>query len=492
MQVAAGNWKRVAIFIPPRHGKSETASHYGPTWFLGRLPFWRVILASYEASFAASWGRKVRDSLHEAHERGIFTADVRGDVSSVSEWETTAGGGMITAGVGGAITGRGGNLLILDDPIKNAEEAASATYRDKVWEWYTSTFYTRQEPGAAVVLMMTRWHQDDLGGRILALAETTGQGPPWHIINFPGIAEEQDLLGRQPGEALWPERYPVDTLEDRRRTLGSYQFNALYQQRPTAREGGFFKRHWFEIVEAAPAQVSGRVRFWDLAATEGGGDWTRGPRLSLSPEGVIYVEDLQSLQGSPHQVEQLVKLTAAVDGYSVKIRGEQEPGSSGKALAEHYIRLLRGYDVRFAPSSGDKEVRAAPFAAYAEAGNVKLVNGPWIGAFLDELCEFPRGAHDDIVDAASAAFGVLAGKGRTPDIGRLRAARGDGVVGPESTNAVTGLTETMPPTGSSVSRCLPPGWSSAFPGVAQPDTAPNAIEVLYPAFAALRRRRRGG
>jgi len=412
-QVAQGNLKRLAIFMPPRHGKSETASHYGPTWFLGALPHWRVILSSYEASFAASWGRKVRDSLHEAHELGLFSTDVRGNVSSVSEWETTDGGGMITAGVGGAITGRGANLLIIDDPVKNAEEAASPTYREKAWEWYTSTAYTRLEPGGAVVLMMTRWHQDDLGGRILARAEAgelEGDTEPWHVIQFPALAEENDALGRQVGEALWPERYPVPVLEDRRRTLGSYQFGALFQQRPMAREGGLFRREWFldKVVDAPPAGADvHRVRRWDAAATEAGGDYTAGVRMSLTPNGLYCVENVQRGQFSPGAVDSLIAATAEGDGREVHIREEQEPGSAGKTVVTNRASRLRGYDYRGRRSTGSKEIRASAFAAQAEAGNVRLVRGPWNAEYLEELCAFPTGAHDDQVDASSGAFDDL-------------------------------------------------------------------------------------
>lgn len=402
LDMVAGKHRRVVVTMPPRHGKSSLCSHWFPTWLLGHFPDERIILASYEASFAASWGRRVRDSLDEAKAAGFFRHGVRRDVSSVSEWQVEGhAGGMFTAGVGGGVTGKGGNV-ILDDPVKNAEEAASLVYREKAGEWWNSTMYTRLEPGAWALVIQTRWHADDLTGRLLA-----GSSEPWLVVNFPAIAEEEDVLGRQVGEALWPERYPVAALETIRQQLGSYWWSALYQQRPSARDGGLFKRHWFEVVEAAPEQVRGRARFWDMAATEGGGDWTSGLRMSATADGLFYVEDVQHLQGSPRQVEQTITQTAAVDGKQVRIRGEQEPGASGKALAEYYVRLLVGYDVRFAPATGPKEVRAAPVAAQAEAGNVKLVRGPWNAAFLDEVCEFPHGAHDDQVDALSGAFASL-------------------------------------------------------------------------------------
>lgn len=408
MLVAAGAIKRLMIFMPPRHGKSFFTSQYFPAWYLGNFPEQRVILASYEATFAASWGRKTREALTEARELGLFGVRVAQGNSSVSDWglekhdgrrwRPTAGG-MITAGVGGAITGRGFNLGIIDDPVKNAEEAQSATYRERSWDWYNSTFATRAEPDAAQIIIETRWHEDDLAGRILATAQD-----PWEVIRFPAIAEEEDVLGRKPGEALWPERYDVDALDLIRQERGSHWWAAMYQQRPTAREGGYFKRHWFEIVDAAPAQTVAKCRYWDKAATDQGGDYTAGVRVSRTAEGVFVVEDVIRDQLSSGAVKQTVLQAAQVDGDACEIAMEQEPGSSGKDVIADYAKLLRGYRFRGDKVTGSKEVRADGLAAQAEAGNVKLVRGPWNEAFLTELAAFPNGANDDQVDAASGAF----------------------------------------------------------------------------------------
>jgi predicted phage terminase large subunit-like protein len=404
MTMVAGKHRRVLVTMPPRHGKSETCSHWFLTWFLGHFPDQRVILASYEARFAESWGRKVRDSLNECKTQGLFPHGVNDRVSSVSEWQVEGhGGGMITAGVGGAITGRGGNLLI-DDPVKNAEEANSPVYREKAWDWYLSTASTRLEPNCWQLLILTRWHEDDMAGRNLA------QFPEdWLVVNFPALAEEADVLGRQPGEALWPARFTTADLEGQKAKLGSYWFNALYQQRPTAREGGFFRREWLPIIPAPPAGVGvERVRWWDAAATEDGGDYTVGVKMARTPDGLFVVEDVKHGQWSPATVDKIILQTAQTDGRGVKVREEQEPGSSGKAVVASRARLLTGFDYRGIPSTGDKQVRAAPFAAQCEAGNVRLVAGDWNAAYIDELCAFPRGANDDQVDGSSGAFGRLA------------------------------------------------------------------------------------
>ena len=407
MAVAAGRCRRLMLFLPPRHGKSQFASHFFPTWYLGNFPDRRVILASYEAGFAASWGRKVRNSLRQAAERGIFNINLAADSQAAAEWGIEDHeGGMVTAGVGGAITGRGGDLIIIDDPVKNSEEAMSATLRDRAWDWYRSTLYTRLEPEAALIVIQTRWHEDDLSGRILSSVDEDAD--PWEVISLPAFAEDDDPLGRQPGEALWPRRYPVHALNVTRRQLGEHWFGSLYQQRPIPRDGGFFRRTWFEIVPAPPLQVHCRIRFWDKAATVDGGDWTVGVLMSRTSEGVFFVEDVVRLRGSSGTVEEAVLRTAEADGRLVRIGMEQEPGSSGKDVIDHYRRQLVNYTFRGYPASGSKQLRADPLATQAEGGRVRLVKGPWNDAFIEEFAVFDKGQHDDQVDAASGAFAILA------------------------------------------------------------------------------------
>lgn len=405
VEAVLGRIPRLMICLPPRHGKSETCSHWGPAWTLSRWPAKRIILCSYGADYAATWGRKVRDSLTEAHGLGLIEHGIAADLSRASEFEMERhGGGMVTAGVGGPITGRGADLLLIDDPVKSAEEASSPTYRERSWDWYNATAMTRLEPGGSVILIQTRWHHDDLAGRILAEGAAG-----WRVVNLPALAEpEGDVLGRQPGEALWPQRYPASALHAIREARGSYWWASLYQQRPTPREGGFFKQHWFKIIEAAPAEVVRRVRFWDKAATEGGGDWTVGVLMSRTGAGMFTVEDVVRVQESSGAVKSLVLQTAQRDGVDVHIAMEQEPGSAGKDVIAAYLQALSGYSFKGVPSTGDKALRADPLASQAEGGNLQLVKGQWNGQFVDELCAFDKGEHDDQVDAASGAFGQLA------------------------------------------------------------------------------------
>lgn len=408
MDLSSRRTRRLIVQMPPRHGKSELCSKYLPAWYLGLFPEHRVVLASYEADFAASWGRKARDLIAEY---GYKAFGVRGreGSSAVNRWDLQGhDGGMVTAGVRGGITGKGADLLIIDDYTKNAEEALSKTIRDKTWEWWQSTAYTRLQPNAVAVVIATRWHQDDLIGRLLE--KTKSGGESWSVINLPAIAEENDLIGRQPGEALWPAHYPRERLEEIKANIRAYWWNALYQQRPVTEEGNLFKRQWFTIVPAGPA-VADRVRYWDKAGTSGGGNYSAGLLMARTPDGMFYVEDLLMGQWSSHERNQIMIQTAVLDaqkyGNAVDIWVEQEPGSGGKESAEMTIQMLAGYPIHAETVQGSKEVRAEPLAAQAQAGNVRLVDKPWNENFIEIMASFPNGEIDDPVDAASGAFNHL-------------------------------------------------------------------------------------
>lgn len=310
---------------------------------------------------------------------------------------------MVTAGVGGPITGKGADILIIDDPVKNAEEAQSKTYREKAWDWFLSTIYTRLEPDAAIILIMTRWHEDDLAGRILGRSDEN-----WTVITLPALAENDDTLGRQPGEALCSERYNEERLKEIKNEIGQYWFNALYQQRPLPPTGGLFKRENFKpLIQEPLTGMTKAVRFWDLAATLEG-DHTAGLLLQQYNDGTYLIKDVVRLRGTPHDVEQTIKQTTMNDGRNVLVRMEQEPGSSGLNVIDHYTRLLAGYDFRGVKSTGSKEIRAGPVAAQVEAGNIfYLINDNWNNVFLDELSIFPYGANDDMVDSLSGSFNEL-------------------------------------------------------------------------------------
>jgi predicted phage terminase large subunit-like protein len=416
-RVADGEITRLMVFMPPRHGKSETISRLFTAYCLYRFPERWVAITSYAAELAFTLSRNARDN-YEAGGGSI------GDTFAVKHWETGQGGGLWATGVGGPATGKGFHFGIIDDPLKNAEEAASETVREKQRDWYRSTFSTREEPGGAIIIVLTRWHEGDLAGWLLSQEAGEDEEPErWHIVDMPAIAEslpeypstctvEPDL--RQPGEALCVERYPLAKLRKIARRIGSYFWTALYQQRPAPREGEFFQRAWFGILRALPTGCR-LVRYWDKAGSAGRGDYTAGVLMARTPEGRYLIVDVVRGQWSAGQREAVIRQTAEVDqaryGY-VTVWLEQEPGSGGKESAENSVRNLAGFAAYFEPVTGDKATRAAPLAAQAEAKNVDLLAGPWNAPYLDELAAFPNGTHDDQVDGSSGAFLKLSGAGR--------------------------------------------------------------------------------
>ena len=415
-RVADGELSRVAVFMPPRYGKSEMVSRLFSGYYLERHPDRFVGLNSYAAELAYTLSRNARHYYTRA-------GNLMGSVEAVKHWETTSGGGLWAAGVGGPITGKGFHLGLIDDPLKNAEEAASETIRAKQKEWYDSTFYTRREPNASMVLIQTRWHEDDLAGYLLAKEMEEAEG--WHVVDFPAEAFTEDEPfypttctiepdWREEGEPLCPERYSSDELRRTRANVGEYFWWALAQQRPRPREGNMFKRAWFEIVPAAP---EGRtIRYWDRAATSKDGDWTVGLKMSLAPNKNMYIHDVVRGRWGSAERDLIIRQTAEIDGRACAQRGEQEPGASGKDSSLAFTRMLMGFDARCETVSGDKQLRADPLAAAAGAGLVKLVSGPWVKPFLDELCAFPSGTHDDQVDGASGAFNLLTRKQQIPSV----------------------------------------------------------------------------
>ena len=352
-----------------------------------------MILTSYEATFAATWGRKARNLLEEFGY--LLGAKVATSPSAADAWDINGKlGGMSTAGAGGPITGKGAQLAIIDDPIKNSEEANSQTIRDKIWEWYQSTLYTRMEPNGAIILVQTRWHEDDLAGRLIK-ASKNGEGDIWRIVNFPAIDPS--------GQALWPERYSVNDLKKIRKAVGEYTWSALFMQAPSPREGNFFKVNRFNFCDVEPVGLK-VARAWDLASTEGDGDYTAGVRIGKDAEGRIFVCHVKRGQWATDERDRELRLTAEEDGFKCRQRMPQDPGQAGKSQVPHLARLLHGFPLHFQTVSGDKVTRADPFSSQVNAGNVWLVRGDWNKDYIEELRQFDRGKHDDMVDASSDAY----------------------------------------------------------------------------------------
>jgi len=411
-RVASGELKRLMIFLPPRHSKSELVSRLFSAYYLKKNPTHFVGINSYAADLAFTLSRAARQNYVACG------GEVKDDAGAVKHWETLQGGGMWAAGVGGPITGKGFHLGIIDDPIKNAKEASSEVIREAHKEWYKTTFYTREEPNAAIVIIQTRWHEDDLAGWLLSEEENeeeNGDGVEnWHIVCLPAFAEELPSFPesctvepdpREEGEALCRERYDEEKLR-KKRAKGAHSFDALYQQRPSAKEGSFFHVDLMEIVPAAPTNGR-RARGWDKAGTAGGGDYTAGIKMSKGDDGLFYIEDVRRGQWDTATRDRNIRQTAELDGISVKQIGEQEPGSGGLESAQNFIRLLAGFSVSTERSTANKQERADPFSSQVNAGNVRIVKGEWNKYFIEELRQFPQGKHDDQVDASSLAFNLL-------------------------------------------------------------------------------------
>lgn len=399
--VIDGESDREMFFVPPRHGKTEQNTVRFVAYVLERDPTKRVIVGAYNATLARKFSRKIRKLVRE---RGVELSTER---NAVEDWETTAGGGVRAVGVGEGVTGQGGDVIVVDDPVKSRAEANSEAYRRRVWEWYSEDLYTRLEPGGVMLLTMTRWHPDDLAGAILASEDA----PRWHVTLLPALADPAqtggaDPLGRRPGEALCPDRYTRPDLLAIRRVMEGWAFDALYQQRPTPKKGEFFNVDKLTYVDAVPANAR-RARGWDFGATEGGGDPTAGARISVTPDGTVYVEHVAKAQKGPGTRDGFILGVAEMDTRRVPQVGEEEPAAAGKVSAAAFLKLLAGWTVKVVPVSGDKPTRAGPFASQVNVGNVRLVRGPWNAAYVEELRQFPRGAHDDQVDASATAYNDL-------------------------------------------------------------------------------------
>ena len=404
---------RLMIFAPPRSGKTELVSRRFPAFAFGKYPDLSIISSSYASDLSSRNNRDVQRIIESEDYAEVFP----GTELFGKNIKTVGGGTYLknsdifeivnhlgsyrAAGVGSGITGMGADILLIDDPIKDFKESRSKVVRDSVWEWYTSTAYTRLAPGGGVIMIMTRWNEDDLAGRIIKQMET-GEGDKFKIVTLKAIAEEDEQY-RKKGEALHPERYPLERLLAIQKVLGPYMWSALYQQDPKPGEGNIFNPAMMEIVPAIPNGTK-FVRAWDFAASKDEGDYTCGFKLGKMPDGRYIIAGVVRGQWGPETVEISLKNTADVDGKDCKIRLPQDPGQAGKAQVKNFTKLLSSYSIHSLPVSGDKVVRAMPFAAQMNVGNVVMLKAAWNDDLISEFQFFPNGTNDDQVDAGSDAF----------------------------------------------------------------------------------------
>jgi predicted phage terminase large subunit-like protein len=409
-----GQRPKLVLQCPPQHGKSEFVVDL-VAWCLGHDPNTRIIFASYSDHLGSRANHKLQHILTSDRFKLVFETRINEGrstlVRSVRNNEmieiTGANGYFRNTTVGGPITGESLDIGVIDDPIKGRAEADSRLMRDKTYQWYTDDFMTRFSDQAAQLIVMTRWHTDDLVGRLLQ------KDPKVKVLRYPALAEGDERF-RKKGEALFPEFKSPDFLLERKRALPESSWQALYQQNPIVVGGGLFPIEKIRGIPAMPdrQQIKMSVRAWDKGATAGGGDYTVGVLMLAMKDGTYLIADIIRGQWSALDRERKIKAAADRDSkmflYRYEIVLEQEPGSSGKESVEATIRALAGFTVRVDRVTGSKTIRAEPFAAQVQGGNIFLQAGVWNQAYRDELECFPAGAHDDQVDASTAAFNRLA------------------------------------------------------------------------------------
>lgn len=388
------------IFAPPRHTKSELGSRRFPAWYLGRNPDRQVISATYAQDFADDFGHDVRQIIRSDEFRQVFAGvKLAEDSQANSRWRTASGGLYVSVGVGGPLTGRGAHLALIDDPFKNRQDADSSLIRERVWRWYTSVFRTRLMPGGAIVLICTRWHEDDLAGRLIAAQENGGE--QWEIVSLPAIYTGLDGVER----ALWPEWYPLEELHQVKGAIGGREFLSLYQQVPTAEQGEFFKRQWFRRFDRKP-EFTNVYMSGDFAVTPDDGDFTE-----LAVWGVDTLDNAYALDwwdGQTEPDEWITQFLAMVKRWKpLYFIGEM--GSIRRAVGPTIERRLRdahlGCPLEWLPTGGKdsdgKQGNARPFRDLLIQGRVYFPNLPWAERVIDQCLRFPGAKHDDAVDTCS-------------------------------------------------------------------------------------------
>lgn len=387
--VERGEVDRLMVFAPPRHTKSELSSRRFPAWYLGRHPNHQLICATYSGEFALDFGRDVRGIVSDSLYRNVFPeVAIRNDSRAANVWRTEQGGVSVYVGVGGAITGRGAHIALIDDPFKNREEADSEVRREMVWKWYSSTLRTRLMPGGRIVLVLTRWHEDDLAGRILAQ-----QAKEWRVVELPAIANENTDNER----ALWPAWYPLEDLHRVRRDIMPRDWSALYQQKPAPDEGTYFQRSWIQHWNTMPTNLA-IYGTSDYAVTEGSGDFTVHRVWGIDPHGDIYRIAGWRGQGTADEwIEKKIDLMARWK----PIAWFGESGVIRRAIEPFLTRRMRERKVfcrvEWITRSANKSAMARGFQARMAMSKVFFEPA----ANLDEFLSFPAGKHDDDVDTAA-------------------------------------------------------------------------------------------
>ena len=404
-QMERGALKRLIVTMPPRHGKSTLITERFSAFCLEKDPSRRVVIGSYSSDLAVKFSRRIRKLV-------LGRMEVSLSRTSAEDWETVYGGGVRAVGVSGGVTGMGANILVIEDPVKSIAEANREVYRNLVWDWYKHDLYTRLEPGGVIILVMTRWHLDDLAGRIIQTA-----GDRWDIVKLPAIAVDNDPLGRKPGQALCPARYDIEALEDIRETIGTSGFNSLYQCDPVEFDGGYIKQQWFRYYKDEGDHVTllmndGAVQKYhkdqlhkfqmiDPSATaKATSDYTVIGTFYRTPAAQLLVAHIER-----EKVESVLLEQKMLQQYHM-----HEPrwvGVEHSLISIPLVQRAKAVGVPVVPVSatGDKITRVlgASQPRYESGSVFHLLNAPWLQDFEAELLAFDKGAHDDQVDVVTYA-----------------------------------------------------------------------------------------
>lgn len=417
---ALGRIKRLIVMAPPRHGKSEQVSRRLPAFIFGINPSAQIIGTSYSAALSSRMNRDVQRIMDSDEYRRVFPGSkIKSKIMNRFGEEGTAirnnemfeivkyRGTYRSAGIGGGITGMGADVAIIDDPIKDMEQAFSESYREMAWEWYTSTLYSRLEKNASILLTLTRWHEDDLAGRIIQLMKDDPTSDQFNIVRFPAVCDEPEPF-RDIGDALWPDKYSTETLYKMKSTVGTKVFDSLWQQRPSSAEGGMIKRNWIKFYRELPGRFDEMIQSWDLSVKQGQNtDYTVGHVWGRKGADKFLLDRVRDRMGFPEEIAAIRMMHSKHKrAYAILV----EEMANGAAVIQTLQNEIPGI-VPYRPKTS-KQARLASVTPDFEAGNVYFPDpsiAPWVNDTIEELVNFPNGKFDDEVDATSQALIRLRG-----------------------------------------------------------------------------------